>query len=133
KRQLLGELYELAEERMRLGHKRHGRKERIEAKKAKVAELLGSDANCIDELDDRFDDAYWIAEPEDIIALNIPLYALAKRNQDKLTIHAQYYPARGATLVKEIGDDHPGLFYRIGGALRLAGGIILDGRHPPTR
>src|SRR5690606_41353978 len=65
-------------------------KERIAAKKARVAELLGPDAGCIDELNDRFDDAYWIAEPEDIIALNIPLYALAKRNEDKLTIHAQY-------------------------------------------
>ncbi len=133
KRQLLGELYELAEERMRLGHKRHGRKERIEAKKAKVAELLGSEANCIDELDDRFDDAYWIAEPEDIIALNIPLYALAKRNQDKLTIHAQYYPARGATLVTVIGDDHPGLFYRIAGAISLAGANIIDARIHTTR
>ena len=133
KRQLLGELYDLAEERIRLGHKRHGRRERVEAKKARVAELLGGDAHYMDELDDRFDDAYWIAEPEDIIALNMPLYAMAKRNEDKLTIHAQYYAARGATLVTVIGDDHPGLFYRIAGAISLAGANIIDARIHTTR
>jgi len=133
KRQLLSELYELAEERMRLGHKRHGRKERIVAKKARVAELLGPDAHLIDELDDRFDDAYWIAEPEDVIALNMPIYGEAKRFEHKLTIHAQYYPARGATLVTVIGDDHPGLFFRIAGAISLAGANIIDARIHTTR
>ncbi|KRA80434.1 [protein-PII] uridylyltransferase [Altererythrobacter sp. Root672] len=133
KRQLLGELYELSEERMRLGHKRHGRKERIDAKKARVAELLGNDANLIDELEDRFDDAYWIAEPEDIIALNVPIYSAAKQAEEKLTIFAQYYPARGATLVTVIGDDHPGLFYRIAGAISLAGANIIDARIHTTR
>jgi [protein-PII] uridylyltransferase len=133
KRQLIGDLHELAEERMRLGHKRHGRKERIEAKKAKVAEMLGPDAHYISELGDRFDDAYWIAEPEDVIALNVPLYAEAKRRDHKLTINAQYYPARGATLVSVIGDDHPGLFYRIAGAISLAGANIIDARIHTTR
>jgi [protein-PII] uridylyltransferase len=133
KRQLIAELYDLSEERMRLGHKRHGRKERIEAKKAKVAELLGPDAHYIGELGDRFDDAYWIAEPEDVIALNVPLYAKARRHDHKLTIHAQYYPARGATLVSVIGDDHPGLFYRIAGAISLAGANIIDARIHTTR
>jgi [protein-PII] uridylyltransferase len=133
KRQLLSELYELAEERMRLGHKRHGRKERIAAKKARVAELLGTQASYIEELADRFDDAYWIAEPEDVIALNMPIYAKAKRQEDRLTIHAQYYPARGATLVTVIGDDHPGLFFRIAGAISLAGANIIDARIHTTR
>ncbi|MBT2135506.1 [protein-PII] uridylyltransferase [Croceibacterium sp. LX-88] len=133
KRQLLGELYELSEERMRLGHKRHGRKERIDAKKARVAELLDNDAHLIDELEDRFDDAYWIAEPEDIIALNVPIYAAAKEAEERLTIFAQYYPARGATLVTVIGDDHPGLFYRIAGAISLAGANIIDARIHTTR
>src|SRR3546814_16457902 len=40
KRQLLGELYDAAHERMRLGNMRHGRKQRIEAKKHAVSELL---------------------------------------------------------------------------------------------
>jgi len=133
KRQLLADLYELAEERIRLGHKRHGRKERIDAKKARVAQLLGSEAHLLDELEDRFDDAYWIAEPEDIVALNIGQYAGAKAREDKLSINAQYYPARGATLVTVIGDDHPGLFFRIAGAIHLAGANIIDARIHTTR
>ncbi len=128
KRQLLADLYELSEEQLRLGHKRHGRAERVTAKKARVAELLGADAHIIADLADRFDDAYWIAEPEDIIALNLPHYAAAKEIENSLTIHAHYYPARGATLVTVIGDDHPGLFYRIAGAIHLAGGNIIDAR-----
>jgi [protein-PII] uridylyltransferase len=133
KRQLLGDLYEVAEERMRLGQKRHGRSERIAAKKARVAELLGKDAGIIDSLNDRFDDAYWIAEPEDIIALNMKNYASAKQAEDRLSITAQYYPARGATLVTVIADDHPGLFFRIAGAIHLAGGNIIDARIHTTR
>jgi [protein-PII] uridylyltransferase len=128
KRQLLSDLYELAEEQLRLGHKRHGRPERVAAKKEHVAELLGADAHIISDLADRFDDAYWIAEPEDIIAINLQHYFAAKEGEDQLAIHAHYYPARGATLVTVIGDDHPGLFYRIAGAIHLAGGNIIDAR-----
>ena len=65
---------------------------------------------------------------EDIIALNIPVYAAAKANEHKLAIQAQYYPARGATLVTVIGDDHPGLFFRVAGAIHLAGANIIDAR-----
>src|SRR5690606_6846481 len=78
-------------------------------------------------------DAYWIAEPEDIIALNVPLYAGARQARNRLALHAQYYPARGATLVTVIGDDHPGLFFRIAGAISLAGANIIDARIHTTR
>jgi [protein-PII] uridylyltransferase len=128
KRQLLSDLYELAVEQLRLGHKRHHRAERVGAKKARVAELLGDQAHLIEKLESRFDDAYWIAEPEDIIALNLQHYGAAKQREHKLSIHAHYYAARGATLVTVMGDDHPGLFYRIAGAIHLAGGNIIDAR-----
>jgi len=133
KRQLLGELYELSEERMRLGHKRRGRADMVAAKKERVAALLGDKAHMIEAQNDRFDDAYWIAEPEDIIAINLPHYHEARRLEHALSIHAQYYPARGATLVTVIGDDHPGLFYRIAGAVNLAGANVIDARIHTTR
>ena len=133
KRQLLGQLYIAAEETLRLGHKASGRREQVAEKRRVVAELLGSDAHVIDELDDRFDDSYWIAEPEDIIALNLRHYSSAKGQQHRLSIHCEYYPIRGATLVTVIGDDHPGLFYRIAGAIHLAGGNIIDARIHTTR
>ena len=61
------------------------------------------------------------------------LYSQAKEGQQKLSIHCEYYPARGATLVTVIGSDHPGLFYRIAGAIHLAGGNIIDARIHTTR
>ncbi len=128
KRQLLTDLFDLAEEQLRLGHKRHGREQRIAAKKARVRELLGSRSEIVDQLESRFDDAYWIAEPEDIIALNLPHYAAAKELDHRLSIHTEYYQARGATLVTVVGDDHPGLFFRIAGAIHLAGGNVIDAR-----
>jgi [protein-PII] uridylyltransferase len=135
KRELLGQLYIAAEERLRLGfkHSERERDERVAAKRKTVAELLGDKAYVIEELNDRFDDAYWIAEPEDIIALNLVHYCAAKKLEHKLSIHCEYYPARGATLVTVIGDDHPGLFYRIAGAISLAGANIIDARIHTTR
>ncbi len=45
-----------------------------------------------------------------------------------LAITAKPYPGRGATLVTVYAADHPGLFYRIAGAIHLAGGNIIDAR-----
>jgi len=126
KRQLLHELYEAAEERIRLGHVSHGRAERIKAKKAAVEARLGASGNLVAQVGRQLRDAYWIAEPEDIIAMNLAQLAAAKGSQ--LDIQTHYYAARGATLVTVIAADHPGLFYRIAGGIHLAGGNIIDAR-----
>lgn len=126
KRQLIHVLYEAAEERLRLGHVQHGRAERIAAKQAAVAELLGKRAGLVKSAGKQLSDAYWIAEPDDIIAMNlIQLDAAAGKALD---VHTEYYAARGATLVTVIAADHPGLFYRIAGGIHLAGGNIIDAR-----
>jgi [protein-PII] uridylyltransferase len=43
------------------------------------------------------------------------------------------YPERGATLVTLYAADHPGLFYRVAGAIHAAGGNIIDARIHTTR
>ena len=43
------------------------------------------------------------------------------------------YPARGSTLVTVYTADHPGLFYRLAGAIHLAGASIIDARVHTTR
>lgn len=126
KRQLLGDLYHAAEEQLRLGHKVHGRPERIASKKAAVAALLKEREPLIGTVGRQLSDAYWIAEPEDIIALN--LAAMDRAIDQPLTVEAHYYPARGATLLTVLAADHPGLFYRIAGGIHLAGGNIIDAR-----
>jgi [protein-PII] uridylyltransferase len=53
--------------------------------------------------------------------------------RSQLSIEAQVYPERGATLVTVYASDHPGLFYRIAGAIHVAGGNIIDARIHTTR
>jgi [protein-PII] uridylyltransferase len=131
KRQLIHELYEATEERLRLGHVQHGRAERIAGKQRAVAERMGPDSPLVDRYAKQFNDAYWIAEPDDIIAMNLAQLDRAKATA--LDVHTEYYAARGATLVTVIAADHPGLFYRIAGGIHLAGGNIIDARIHTTR
>lgn len=126
KRQLLGDLFLATEEMLRLGHKQHGRAERIAAKKRAVAAILNERDNLIGTVGRQLSEAYWIAEPEDIIALN--LQQMDRAHGEPLAVEAHWYPARGATLVTVLAADHPGLFYRIAGGLHLAGGNIIDAR-----
>ncbi|WP_417322100.1 [protein-PII] uridylyltransferase [Erythrobacter aureus] len=133
KGQLLGELYDISSERLRLGHMRHGREQTIAHKQAEVVELLDAKAGLVENLAETMGDAYWIAEPPDIIALNLVHYSAAREQEHELSIHCEYYEARGATLVTVIAADHPGLFYRIAGGIHLAGGNIIDARIHTTR
>lgn len=126
KRQLIGELYQASEERIRLGHVRHGRAQRIAAKKEAVAQRLGDRSELVETVGTQLNDAYWIAESDDIIAMNLALLDSAR--DSPLSIACEYYAARGATLVTVIAADHPGLFYRIAGGIHLAGGNIIDAR-----
>jgi [protein-PII] uridylyltransferase len=131
KRQLLDDLYEAAEEVLRLGHKQRGRAERIAAKQDRLAATLGWSADALAAYVRRFPDPYWVAEPDDVLAHNARLVAAA--GDSGLTIDAQVYPDRGATLVSIYAADHPGLFYRIAGAIHVAGGNIIDARIHTTR
>ncbi|WP_164115215.1 [protein-PII] uridylyltransferase [Sphingorhabdus sp. Alg239-R122] len=131
KRQLLRTLFEATEEVLRLGHKEHGRKEKIAAKKADVAAMTDLPKTVFAKLARQLTDPYWIAEPEDIIARNIR--HMRGVGDTELSIEAEFYEARGATLVTVYAADHPGLFYRIAGGIHLAGGNIIDARIHTTK
>lgn len=131
KRQLLADLYDAAEEVLRLGHKQRGRTERIAAKQARLGETLGWPEDQFAAHVHRLPEAYWIAEPDDVLAHNARQMAAAGDAQ--LSIDAQVYGERGATLVSIYAADHPGLFYRIAGAIHVAGGNIIDARIHTTR
>ncbi len=133
KGQLLGELHDAAQERLRLGHMRHGREARVEQKKAAVRQKIGERAAEVEGYWDSFGDAYWVAEQEDIAARNIVHYAAARTANDALSIYNEFYEERGATLITVVAADHPGLFYRIAGGIHLAGGNIIDARIHTTR
>jgi [protein-PII] uridylyltransferase len=132
KGQLLGELYDAAQEQLRLGHARKGRKERVAARREAVAALLrqtsSSGAALVERYGATMGEAYWIAEPEDIAARNLQAYAATRDGGSQLHIGTAFDEARGATLVTVIAADHPGLFFRIAGGIHLAGGNIIDAR-----
>ncbi len=128
KGQLLGELYDAAQERLRLGHKGTGRKQRVAAKKDAVARLLGDQDHLVDAAGALLSDAYWIAEPEDIIASNLLQHDAARVSGEALSITCALDETRGATRVSVIAADHPGLFYRMAGGIHLAGANIIDAR-----
>ena len=131
KRQLLADLFESAEEVLRLGHKQKGREERIAAKQARLIQTLNWDAATTEAYLRRMPEPYWVAEPDDVLASNARFVAMAADAQ--LSIAAEVYPERGATLVTVYAADHPGLFYRIAGAIHVAGGNIIDARIHTTR
>ncbi len=124
KRQLLTDCFEASEEILRLGYKHKGRKERIIARRQSVLEISQLSEEDFTQIADKMRDSYWIAEPEDIIARNIK--AIHQNSDKDLAIDIIYYPDRGATLVSVFATDHPGLFYRLAGAIHLAGGNIID-------
>ena len=131
KRQLLGDLFNAAEEVLRLGHKQTGRAERIAAKQDDLKAALGWAEPAFATYAKRMTDSYWIAEPDDVLAANAR--TVAGCGDCPLTVAAQVYPARGATLVTVYTPDHPGLFYRLAGAIHLAGASIIDARIHTTR
>ena len=133
KGQLLRDLYEGAEEVLRLGHKQKGRTERIAGKQTQLAATLGWPEADFKAFTRRFADSYWIAETAESLAGNARLIADGDAAAVPLSIATAPDPASGTTLVSIYAADHPGLFYRIAGAISLAGANILDARIHTTR
>ncbi len=133
KRQLLVNLYDAAEEVLRLGHKNRGRAERIEAKAADLRRALDWPDKQFAKYRKRLPDSYLIAETPDVLERNARLIADADAESRPLSISTQAYPERGSTLVTVYAADHPGLFFRIAGGIHLAGGNIIDARIHTTR
>ena len=133
KAQLLRDLYEAAEEVLRLGHKQTGRTERIAAKQATLSGMLGWGPDRFAALTRRFFDPYWIAEAPEALAVNARLVDAADAAGEALAVATTVDPDKGTTLVSVYAADHPGLFYRIAGAISLAGANILDARIHTTR
>ena len=133
KGQLLRDLYEGAEEVLRLGHKQTGRSERIAARQEALKSELGWDDKTFAGYARRLGDSYWIAEQPDVLARNARMVAAADAAKAPLSIETHADAESGTTLVTVYATDHPGLFYGIAGAISLAGANILDARIHTTR
>ena len=131
KRQLLSDLFDAAEEVLRLGHKQRGREQRIAEKKQAVAARLGLDEAAFASIGRRMPDSFWIAETVDVAVRNVAMVQAGP--VDGLAVEVSFDADRHATLVSVLAVDHAGLFYRIAGGIHLAGGNIIDARIHTTR
>jgi [protein-PII] uridylyltransferase len=129
KRQLLRTLYELAEERLRRGHKGSGRAEEVAARQQALAQALGWKASAARAHARRLPDSYWVAEPPEWILANARQIAAAEARIGELQPSVSLAgEEEGATRLSVFAPDRPGLFYRICAALAAAGANIVGAR-----
>jgi [protein-PII] uridylyltransferase len=135
KRTLLSTLYEAAEERLRLGHKQHGRTELVAARQKDLAAELGWKASAIRAHAKRLPDSYWLAEPLPWQVANAKQVAAgeARIGEAKPSVVVEDDPESGATRVSVFTPDREGLFYRICAGLAATGANIIDARIHTTR
>ncbi|WP_205479635.1 [protein-PII] uridylyltransferase [Sphingomonas arenae] len=134
KRRLIRSLFDLAEERLRLGHKQRGRAEQVAARQAELASALGWQAGAARAHARRLPDSYWIAEtPDSILANARQIAAAGARIGDAGASVLAEGEEEGATRVTVFAPDRPGLFYRVCAGLAAAGATIVDARIHTTR
>jgi len=135
KRTLLRTLFEAAEERLRLGHKQHGRAATVERRQEELAARLGWKASAARAHTRRLPDSYWLAEPPAWQLANARQVAAAEAHigDAKPNVVVEDDPESGATRVSIFTPDREALFYRICAGLAAAGANIIDARIHTTR
>ena len=135
KRMLLRTLFEAAEERLRLGHKQHGRTELVERRQKELSEQLGWKTSAAKAHARRLPDSYWLAEPQAWQLANARQVAAAEAHfgEARPNVAVEEDPDSGATRVSIFTPDREGLFYRICAGLAVAGANIVDARVHTTR
>ena len=135
KRTLLRTLFEAAEERLRLGHKQHGRTELVEERQKALAAELGWKSSAVRAHARRLPDSYWLAEPRAWQIANAKQVAAAEAHigDARPNVAVENDPDSGATRVSVFTPDRDGLFYRICAGIAGAGANIIDARIHTTR
>jgi [protein-PII] uridylyltransferase len=135
KRTLLRTLFEAAEERLRLGHKQHGRTELVEQRQKDLATSLGWKSSAIRAHARRLPDSYWLAEPLPWQIANARQVAAAEAHIGDATpnVVVDDDAESGATRVSVFTPDREGLFYRICAGIASTGANIIDARIHTTR
>jgi [protein-PII] uridylyltransferase len=134
KRRLIRTLYDLAEERLRLGHKQRGRAEEIAMRQAQLARALGWAPGPARAHARRLPDSYWLAEPPELVLDNARQIAAAEASLGPAEPSVRVEPGtEAATRVSVYTPDRNGLFFRIAAALAAAGAEIIDARIHTTK
>jgi [protein-PII] uridylyltransferase len=128
-------LFEASEERLRLGHKQHGRAELVEQRQKDLAAQLPWKASAVRAHLRRLPDSYWLAEPLAWQIANARQVASAEAHIGEATpnVVVEDDPESGATRVSVFTPDREGLFYRICAGIAASGANIIDARIHTTR
>ncbi|WP_300973384.1 [protein-PII] uridylyltransferase [Sphingomonas sp. LHG3406-1] len=134
KRRLIRNVFDLAEERLRLGYKRRGRSEEVAARQEQLSQTLGWSASAARAHARRLPDSYWLAEGPDWLLDNARQIAAAEaeigERRPSVLVEGE---EEGATRVSIFAPDRPGLFYRICAGLAAGGASIVGARIHTTR
>src|SRR4051794_10030369 len=135
KRTLLRTLFEAVEERLRLGHKQHGRAELVRDRQDALGQALNWKASAVRAHARRLPDSYWLAEPPAWQVANARQVAAAEAHFGDATpnVVVEEDSGSGATRVSVFTPDREALFYRICAGLAAAGANIVDARIHTTR
>jgi [protein-PII] uridylyltransferase len=135
KKSLLTTLFEAAEERLRLGHKQHGRGELVKHRHKELAAALEWKASAVRAHARRLPDSYWLAEPLAWQVANARQVASAEAHfgDSVPNVATEDDPESGATRISVFTPDREGLFYRICAGIAAAGANIIDARIHTTR
>ncbi len=129
KGQLLRELYYEAETVMSGGDSTPARSARInEAKEELTARLKDWPAEERARARERHYDAYWLAFDTDTHERHAKLIRAADERHDLLALSAESNAFRAISDIVIYTPDHPGLFYKLAGAIAVAGGSIVDAK-----
>ena len=134
KRGLIRALFDLAEEKLRLGHKQRGRAEQVAERQEQLGQALGWPPGAVRAHARRLPDSYWIAETPAAIVANARQIAAAEARIGGLapSVTADE-EEEGATRVTVFAPDRPGLFYEVCAGLAAAGANIVNARVHTTR
>ena len=129
KGQLLRELYYEAEAVMSGGDGRPARSARIDAVKKALADRLSDrPAAVVDRALARHYDSYWLSFDIDTLERHACLTIAADANNELLAMSTESSAFRAVTDLVIYTPDHPGLFFKLAGAISVSGGSIVDAK-----
>lgn len=129
KGQLLRELYFEAEARMSGGDAAPARMARIDAAKAALEKRIAKlPVLARERALSRHYDAYWLAFNDEEHERHARAMTDADAKGELLSITAESNAFRSVTDVVVYTPDHPGLFFKLAGAIAVSGGSIVDAK-----
>jgi [protein-PII] uridylyltransferase len=129
KRQLITDLYFLAEESLVVGHVEVGRVQRLKTQKQAWRASVGDwSAEKIKAFERRFRDGYWLSEDKASLGRNARMIDQADISGAAFSVDFFVEPGSGTTAVTVYAKDRVGLFSMLSGALAELGINILGAK-----